>query len=296
MKHLLFIYSIFALCNGLVYKANGQSWVWAKNLGTAYPKGAQIATDSKGNIYVSGTYNYSDSFGSTLLLNCFGSVYGDIFIAKYDSTGNIIWARSSCCSYGISNDNAVYTTGIAVDKDDNLYISGYYDFPVISFGSFALTGTSGSDYRLFLVKLNANGDFIWAKDAFTFHPAFPTLSYDPNSNSIFLTGSFAIGFYFDTIQINKLGFGEDAFLIRIDTNGSPLWGRSFGTQDSNYYHYASSLSITIDRSSNITVTGRFDTTFNVGGFILSPIGGTYNGFIINYDTAGNVIWAKSVPG
>src|SRR4051812_30404093 len=67
--------------------AGGNEWEYGKNL----------VTDAYGNIYVIGYFASSFlTFGSTVLSNAGGSNYTeDIFLVKYDSTGNVIWAKEA---------------------------------------------------------------------------------------------------------------------------------------------------------------------------------------------------------
>src|SRR4029077_7731002 len=79
--------------------------LWAKSsTGIGDELGFKITTDISGNIYVTGLYTSTVTFGNTTLMN---SGAEDIFIVKYDASGNMLWAKSAG---GSGNDNAEGTT------------------------------------------------------------------------------------------------------------------------------------------------------------------------------------------
>ena len=75
--------------------------IWAKSAGgTGNDFSNGITTDASGNIYMTGSFGSSSiTFGSNILINA-GVNYSDIFIVKYDSSGNVLWAKREGESYG----------------------------------------------------------------------------------------------------------------------------------------------------------------------------------------------------
>ncbi|MDG1283768.1 MAG: SBBP repeat-containing protein, partial [Flavobacteriales bacterium] len=73
-----------------------QTTDWVKSFGgAASDKGISIGTDSLGFIYISGYYNNEATFGGITLTNSPLSTGGnnkENFVAKLDSTGDVIWA------------------------------------------------------------------------------------------------------------------------------------------------------------------------------------------------------------
>src|SRR5690606_15385540 len=83
----------------------------------------------------------------------------DIFISKLDANGNFIWAKNMGGSFGDNRGNS-----IAIDDSGNVYTTGHFqgtaDFdPGTS--TYNLIGAGG--YDIFISKLDANGNFVWAK-------------------------------------------------------------------------------------------------------------------------------------
>src|SRR5436190_16034179 len=68
-----------------------QTWEWAKKFGAAGSDiGFNINTDSKENLYITGSFEDTVMFGTTQL---FSKGAPDMFFAKLDSSGNVIWAQ-----------------------------------------------------------------------------------------------------------------------------------------------------------------------------------------------------------
>ncbi len=73
----------------------------------------------------------------------------DIFLVKYDDSGNVLWAKSAG---GTDWDEG---NSVAVDAYGNIYVTGYFDSPTITFDSDNLTNAGNWD--IFLVKYDASG-------------------------------------------------------------------------------------------------------------------------------------------
>jgi hypothetical protein len=125
--------------------------LWAKGAGGSVDDYIHSSTtDASGNLYVTGYYNSpSISFGaSQLLVNTDGwGVTYDMFLAKYDTSGNLLWAMSEGGGYG---DDKGYS--ITTDSSGNVYVTGNYSSPTITFGATTLSNAGGSD--MFIAKLD----------------------------------------------------------------------------------------------------------------------------------------------
>ena len=134
----------------------GQSptYLWAKRAGgTDTDKGSSVATDANGNILVTGVfYSSSITFGTTTLTNAGGS---NMYIAKYDAGGNVLWAKSA----GGTDSNGGYS--IATDANGNIFVTGEFRNSSITFGTTTLT--NAGYYDIFIVKYDVGGNVLWAK-------------------------------------------------------------------------------------------------------------------------------------
>ena len=140
--------------------------------------------DSSNNIYVTGRFNLTVNFdpngGTTNLTSTGGN---DVFIAKYDSSYNLIWAKN----VGNSGDDRGWALKI---NSSDLYVSGNFSNTVDfdpSEGVAELTQTNGS---LFLLKLNNLGDFVYAKKLEGIGEYTQKLAIN-STGDIYLSGAFS---------------------------------------------------------------------------------------------------------
>ena len=259
--------------------------------GSSYNYANVIAVDSSGDIYVAGNtsssdfpittgaydtaYNGSDSYGS-----------GDTFVSKLN--GDL---ASLIASTYLGGSSSEYANSIAVDKDGNIYVSGYTlsaDFPAIS--SCYDTSYNGGDYGgdAFVSKLNGNLTSLMASTYVggTNSDYSYSIAIDSNGN-ICMTGQtdssdfpITTGTY-DTSS-DPSGY-NDAFVSRLNSDLTTLLASTFlgGTNGEG------GNSITIDTDGNIYVTGwtsssnfptttdAYDTSYNGNDYTLGD--GNYYG-------------------
>jgi hypothetical protein len=287
MKKILLITALFVSYLNLFSQV--PDWAWAKSAGGAsYDMGNAIATDAIGNIVVTGNFvSPTITFGTTTLTN---SGENDIFVVKYDSSGNVLWAKSAggvCTPADVCGD---ISTGISTDFNGNIIITGYFVSPIIAFDSTKLTN-SGSGSNIFVVKYDPNGNVIWAKSAGgTSNVLSWGISTDASGN-IIITGYFrSPTLTFDSLTLSNSG-ENDIFVVKYDSSGNVLWVKSAGGASHDYGN-----SISTDAIGNIVVTGSFRSlTLTFDSLTLSN-NGDFDIFIVKYDSKGNVLWAKSAGG
>ena len=142
-----------------------------------------------------------------------------MYIAKCDSAGNFIWAKDADALYCNSVGSSATT-----DILGNVYVAGYFDCPIITFGSDTLINSSNND--MFLVKYNQAGNVIYAK------AAGGTSTNYANAVSADAFGNVYVGGYFDSSSIifgqtsipntEYYGYSFDIFLAKLaSTTGIP---------------------------------------------------------------------------
>jgi sugar lactone lactonase YvrE len=119
-------------------------WVRSAGGDSAYDKGYSIAVDLSGNSYIIGSFSDTIHFGNNILF----SKSINIFLTKYDSTGNIAWAKQAG---GITGDDVGF--GVAIDALASIYSTGYFE-NVASFGASQLVSTGQDD--IFVWKIVDN--------------------------------------------------------------------------------------------------------------------------------------------
>jgi len=284
------------------YDTNGNV-IWAKTTGGTDSDGAgSVALDTLGNAYVAGWFSNSNTlinptiitFGSTTFTNSDTSDFTDIFLAKYDANGNMLWVKSAS---GIGNDDA---TSVAVDVLGNIYVGGMFEGNIITFGSTTLTNDDANvSYDFFLAKYDFNGNVIWAKSA--------DVDYSGNNAGLYSIALDALGnaYVAGGFQCPNITLGsttltntgnENMFLAKYDTNGNVLWAKS---ADGTYRSTDLANSIATDISGNVYVAGYFSSytiTFGSTTFTNAGYDTTAHMFLVKYDVNGNVLYAKTADG
>ena len=177
--------------DGFIVKYNTTGTAqWKQTIkGTGTDGGNGIATDSGGNVYVTGNYSSTSTIdlGNNVILPITTSIDG--FIVKYNTTGITQWYKTI---YGTSND---IPRGIAIDSNGSVYVSGdYISTSTIDLGNnvilpITIDGTSRDG---FVVK----------------YTNVPTATPD---TSLFVTGNVQIGdskLFVDTTS-SKVGIGTN---------------------------------------------------------------------------------------
>ncbi len=265
------------------YDANGNV-LWAKGAGGISGDGAySVCNDPSGNAFISGYFTSSTIAFGTNTLSSIGS--SGIFITKYNVSGVALWAKSP----GGTGTN--YATGTSADATGNVFITGNYSSPSLSFGTTTLTNTSGNS-SLFIAKYDANGNVLWAKSSTGTNPDYSnSVSTDAGGNA-FITGTFnSPTVAFGTNTLTNTGAGAAVFLVKYDPNGNVLWAKTAGGISSD-----EGRSVSSDASGNSFITGEFSSPNIIFGTYTLTNVGVSNLFITKYDSNGNVLWAKGVGG
>jgi hypothetical protein len=208
---------------------------------------AGVAVDSSDNIYITGTSNGTNVFGSSVT----SGNTDNIFVVKLNSSGVVQW---------------VYTAGaqgrdrgrkIALDSSGNVYVVGYYQ-QTVDFGGGDVT--SNQSFDAFLLKLNSSGAFQWVKSY------GGTLGNDlgrdvaiDSSDNIYMLGAFRTTVDFGGGNITSNG-NADVFLVKLNSSGVFQWVYTAGgTGDDGV------RALALDSGDNPYITGNFASTVNFGG-------------------------------
>jgi len=281
---LLLLFFLCTFCN-----AQTLTWEWARSAQCQSSNGAgegwNVASDDFGNVYVTGWFGHGDtsiSFGAY-------TIYGtdtnqNFFLAKYDSIGNILWAKSAW------QTGVIESWGIATDASGNVFVTGYFWGDSIAFDSDTLINPSNYWSSLFLVKYDSTGNVMWAKNPWgsTFVSSESFSAATDIYGNVYITGYYTSpNIIFGSYILTNAG-SLDLFITKYDSAGNVLWAKSAGGMGSDR-----SYSVTCDVSGNPSITGSFgypyivfdtDTLFSIN---------TLTDFIAKYDTSGNLLWAKN---
>lgn len=273
--------------------ANGE-FIWARSIGgISYESGYAITTDADGNIYATGEYRDTVDFDpGTTSFNLVSTGETDIYILKLDGNGDFIWAKSIG---GAANENV---KSITIDLSGDVYVTGFYR-DAVDFDPSAATYhlTSNGEVDVYILKLNANGNLIWAKSMGGPSMDFGNDIITDSSGDVYVTGYFSLTADFNpnAATFNLTSNGEaDIFIQKLDTNGDFIWAKSLGAAG-----WDSGNAIATDASDNLYVTGSYYMTvdFDPGASIFNlTSSGEADVFIQKLAANGDLIWAKSLGG
>lgn len=271
------------------------SFQWAKQLGGPYTDyGNAIAVDAFGNVFTAGRFEGVADFDpgpGTFTL----SGGDEVFVSKIDVSGNFVWAKQ------MGGNGLDWANSIAIDALGNIYTTGIFsdtaDFDPGP-GVFNLAAIACCGSNIFVSKLDASGNFVWAKQI-TGPNADEGLSIAVDaSGNVYTTGYFAGTADFDpgagTFTLSSLVGSEDVFISKLDALGNFLWAKQIGGISTDHGN-----SITVDAVGNVFTAGQFQGTpdFDPGpGVVLIPTFGGNDVFILKLDASGNFVWVKQLGG
>lgn len=210
------------------------------------------------------------------------------------SFGSSIISQSLNWAKKIGGNNQDAGTAVAVDASGNIYTVGYFDGTVDFDPGTGVSNMTSTNGNAFLSKLDAAGNFVWAK--YLGFGNCSAIAIDASGN-ILITGGFNSTNDFDpgsgTFTISPTAGSVDVFITKLDINGNFLWARSIGNAYSDV-----STSIAVDPSGNVYTTGYFRGTVDfdpgAGTTNLVENGGSCDIFISKLDALGNYVWAKRI--
>ena len=293
MKKLFLLLTLSVFSIGVF--AQSQNFAWAKRMGgTGDDRSYAITTDASGNIYMTGSFQGTVDFnpGAGVFNMTSASVTDNAFVSKYDSSGNFIWAKS------FTTTGQTIGTSITVDGTGNVYTTGSLGVGTADFdpGAGTYNLSAGGGNGIYISKLDASGNFVWAKAVDGVNGASRQIKLDGQGN-VYTTGTFPNTVDFDPgvgiYNLTASGNG-DIFVLKLDNDGNFIWAKQIGGASGD-----GSLALAIDGFNNIYTTGSFTGTvdFDPGAAIYNLIdinGGS--AFISKLDAAGNFVWAKQISG
>jgi gliding motility-associated-like protein len=232
-----------------------------------------VCTDRKGGIYITGGFDHSHPFGSTTL----NSVGGyDIFVMKYDTSGNFVWAKSG------GSDKDDWANGITADNKGNVYVTGEHRDSLL-YDTTIIKNYNGRD--VFVLKLDATtGNSIWGKRAGTTEGSERgnDIIIDTACN-LYVVGDVCEGAKFgDKITVPNNGNGIQQFVAKMEPDdGKFTWVITGGSVDSNDRNNA----VAIGKGTQVYSGGYFRIGANYGNLSSLTSAGSSDGVYMRiYDS------------
>jgi hypothetical protein len=257
--------------------------IWLKqNMGDQTTPEELITTDNA--VYLKGFFEgNTTSLGNITLTN--SNSYRSFFLAKYDTSGNVLWAKTA--DGLVFNEN---TGNMALDNHGNIYITGSFIDSQLTFDNFTVTQITG-ERSIYLVCINKNGTTQWLKN-FGENCFAGSVAVD-TQNNIYLSGSYRSS----TIELPPFTLTNtgdyntlDSFLYKMNPEGSGLWVKEIGGNNSEF-----NTKLAIDSNDEVYIVGNlFSISLLIDGDEMTEEGDYSQLYVVSFTTEGNFKWIKTV--
>ncbi len=258
-----------------------------------------LATDKNGNSFLFGTMNSNNlQIGSIVLTNSISPAI-QYFIAKFDPSGNVVWAKTEGSAPGGPGPaGTVFGTGhITTDDEGNLYVATSFKLPAAAVGSHILANScpACNTSDILLAKYSNAGNLLWATSAGgsgddEAYGVTVTPSGDIYISGIFSSPSVTFG---QSTLINPTG-GWNGYIARFNASGAAVWAAGSGGSGYEMADFAST--VTADATNNVYLTGWvWDTTISYAGTtIINPYPNNLVAYLVKFNSSNEVSWYKTM--
>lgn len=280
-KRILFL---LGCCLTLVFcgTLSAQSGTWAVSGGGSFselPGGIEV--DDEGNTYVCGSFRDSIQIeGQTFV----SDGEEDIYIAKYDTNGSVIWAKK----FGWWHTELAYD--LALDDFGHLYVAFQFRDSTLWNSDTVVAYWRTAD--LGVIKMDTGGNYLRFQFEGGRGREFPYDIECDGDGNVVMTGVFRSHTIFGLDTLMSRGF-DDVFITVMDSNMQFQWGRRLGGNE-----YDRGLRVAVVDDSIYAITGYFaDTLYTVedsSQYLVSA--GEDDMYVAMYDRSGDFYWAKRGGG
>jgi hypothetical protein len=281
------------------YGADG-SLRWVVTIGGPEDdEGMDLAIDPQGNVVLTGVVHGPVSLDQTHAEVKTSAASGgdeDLLIAKYSSSGNLIWGRA------IGGPQADQGHAVAVAADGDLRLTGFFTGPVevvaASDGRPALSFAPVGSRDTFAMRLSSEGKAKWittlgsAQDDFSAPGGICTR---PDGSTLW-TGRLRGPTRFGGSTPRPNG-ADDCFVAEVDGDGKPKLAFCFGGRGGDGGHR-----VELDPNGNTLVGGWFTgaADFEPGGeektMTAQGLNGVPDAFVAKFSPTGSLVWSTGFGG
>lgn len=232
--------------------------LWAKMItNTSYSNAADIVVDQNDNIYITGNYQSTLSFGG-ISISEFGP-NRQVFLAKYNSSGVPQWAKTSSGNGGGSASGSEYGHHLSTDEFDNVYLTGSFD-NTFSIDAFSFTA-SNSVGDFFIAKFDGAGTTEWVTPIYrSVVSALAPFILADGDGSYYLVGNFTTYVVVGGIYMNNYPepYVNNSYVAKFTADSTLSWINHFKGD-----HYIQSA--ILDANKEVVIAGSFKDTLFVNG-------------------------------
>lgn len=285
MQYRILILTYFIFFNLTHLFGQPPTWSFGKSFdGSLTDIAMDLCTDQNNNIILVGSFYSPDLEFGPFTLSTNG--IDDIFVSKFDNSGNVIWAKS----FGGNGYDAVMA--VACDDSNNIYITGSFDSDSIQFDGSELFKTGITN--LFLVKMDENGNVIWAKQSYNSIICGAIGLTINHSGDLFLTaeaGGSLVLFDQDSIHISQAPGIVVSLLFKLNRNGNIIWRKVIEGPGNNDFPLISSDGL--GNSFLFFHSGTHSVIIDTAQLMSNSYSNVY---IAKFDSSGNLVFASLIAG
>lgn len=254
-------------------------FLWVRSLGgSLVDRGYGVACDAAGNAYVTGHYQSTDAQANGQILPNAGDY--DVFIAKYDTKGTLIWIKTA------GGKGYDYGHGIVVDSKGDIVVTGAVAGEA-KFGD--VTVNAGSTTRpIFCAKYDAAGNLKWVKTTGgKFSGSGHGLGVD-GTDSIYIGGSGGGEGAMDGVTLQSKA--QAGIVLKLTPEGTAVWAAFLPGVPSAGFH-----EIAVDTAGRTWCAGMFKGVLN-GGPLHSTGDKDNDGVLAHFSPEGKLLWSHVLQG
>ncbi|HEY1082560.1 MAG TPA: SBBP repeat-containing protein [Prosthecobacter sp.] len=257
-------------------------FLWVRSLGgSLVDRGYGVVADDKGNAYVTGHFQSTDAQALGKALPNAGDY--DIFVAKYDAGGDLLWIRTA------GGKGYDYGHGIALDGKGDVVVAG----SVAGEGKFgdALANAGSTARAVFWAKYAPDGSLKWVKTTSGgFSGSGHGIVVDGQDN-LYIGGSGGGSGKAGAVELSTKG-GQAAVVIKTSPDGEPVWASLVqGTPSAGFHE------LTVNAAGEATGVGMFKGALTVNGEAFQTGGDKDNdGFVVHFAADGKPVWTRILQG
>jgi hypothetical protein len=264
------------------YDAGGKC-IWARQGGgSKTDRGYGVAVDHGGNVFVTGHYQSPDAEFDGVKLASPGKDERDydVFTAKYDREGKLLWLRTGG---GAGYD---YGHGVGVDTAGNCYVTA----GVVGAAKFDGRNFEHANSRAVVIKYAPDGKLVWltqpeAKGS----SSAGSIAVDAAGNSWICGGYSGEVDYGHGAKLNSPG-QRNIFIVKINPDGQAQWAAtSTGKTDGG------AAAIGVDSAGRAYICGMLKGQTTIGSDSFASVD-NHDIFVAAVDAKGQWLWAKHAGG
>ncbi|MDO1451231.1 T9SS type A sorting domain-containing protein [Rhodocytophaga aerolata] len=288
---------------GFLVKFDNQGeLLWGKSFKHSHTPGTALATDRNGNVCVVGSFPQNGvSFDENNSIP-FRWNTNNFYLAKYNTTGKLLWFRTGTGTIGDYRF-------VSMDTPGNVYLGGsFYNQATFEQDNQELVLKTNTITNIFLAKYGLDGQLAWAKqigsggkpqtNGNTNWAICSGITTDLSGSAVYMSGYHTDSVTFEAGKLNQMSLpAKQVFVARFNQDGNLVWLKGFDANSNDF-----GPKITSDGQTNLYLTGPYHKhiTFNKGLddelTLNSEQTKFYHSFIAKFNTNGNFGWAVVAKG